>query len=107
MYLVNKFPILVKANLKVKDMTSLFQLKNFLSDYPVHRTPCLVNIGDYKLFIRVLIESEIKQVTIPMRQIKAWRVTKTNSLPTAISIEAALSRKRFNISSFGQNSNGR
>lgn len=71
---------------------SCLQFGPMFCDYPVHRTPCLVNIGDYKLFIRVLIESEIKQVTIPMRQIKAWRVTKTNSLPTAISIEAALSR---------------
>ena len=41
----------------------------FFSDYPEHKTPCLVNIGDYKLYLRVLIDQgEIREVTIPIRQ---------------------------------------
>jgi len=72
---------------------SCLQFGPMFCDYPTNRTPCLINIGDYKLYLRLLLDNDvIKQVIIPMRQIRGWRVIKSNGVATAISIETSISR---------------
>ena len=65
---------------------------SYFSDYPVSKTACLLNIGDFKLFIRILENDSIREMMIPLRWVKSWRITKTDHIAKSISILIGVSR---------------
>ena len=67
-------------------------LKNYFSDYPATRTACLLNIGDFKLFIRILDNDSIRELMVPLRWVKSWRITKSDHIAKSISILIGVSR---------------
>jgi len=71
---------------------SCFQFGPCFCDYPVSKTACLLNIGDFKLFIRILENDSIREMMIPLRWVKSWRITKSDHIAKSISILIGVSR---------------
>jgi len=71
---------------------SCFQFGPCFCDYPISRTPCLVNIGNFKIFFRILQNGSIREMVIPVRWIKSWRITKTDQIAKTVSILIGVSR---------------